>query len=323
MSLKTTQMMFEHSEQVVLLLDAAMILYTNPRAKKLFSADPTGESLSSLTEHKFVQVCFSRQAEVVTYHKNIRFGDRCFHVSRISHYGMTLLFLHPREDTRFSEFFLHDTIRSLLMKIKALPDNSQTFEIERLATATLAVASPVGTITDLRDFLVQTLSHFDCLSDKIRFKTELDDRDAPVLLYAELMQFTLIWMILDLLKLAGPGGTLSFSYERLPNSARLTFQIKTSVSPELVDRFRTSLTADANDVSAPHMNALFRARRVFSLHGCQLQYTESETGFTVFAEIPVSEYPSTLYAPADRYLGNFPFSPEEMRSLILGYLEEA
>ena len=112
------------------------------------------------------------------------------------------------------------------------------------------------------------------------------------------------------------------SEKQRQNAARITFRTDGTFSPEMRDAFRNSLTASLDDPKA-QTTALFRARRVFSLHNSELQYTESETCFTVFAEIPLFDYPPTLYAPIADFFQPISLDADEIRSLILGYLEEA
>ena len=318
------KMMFERSDQAVLLLDKSIICYANPRAQKMLGLDPTDTAIVDLADFKFIKECFSAHTDAVTYHKNVRFQNQCFHISRTELHGFTLLFLHYRKETRFTETFLHDTVLSLLSQIKGLPDGKQKREMEALAKAALSVSRPTCTLTGLREFLSFTFSHFDGLVLQNRLELHLDQNDATVFLYAELMHLTLIWIVLDLIHIAGSDGKLSISFQCESDCARLSFRVKNASCPkELHELLFLSADSDPAEVLYRHGSALFRAKRVFALHDSALEYSESENGFIISTRLSVADAPPTLYAPLAGLVSTWSVNFDELGSLIRSYLEEA
>jgi len=321
---KNIKLMFERSDQAVLLLDKSVICYANPQARIMLGMDPTGTAIVDLADFNFVKECFERHTDKVTFHKNVRFQNQCFHVSRTAFKAFTLLFLHFRKEAQFTETFLRDTLLSLVSQIKGLPEGRQKREMETFVTATLAVATPTCTLTDLHEFLAYTLSHFDCLAEKDQLTVELEDTDATVFLYAELMHLTLIWMILDLVRMLGADGSLAVSYKREENYATLSFRAENAVCPsELYDLLFAETAEDVADVLCRNGSALFRAKRVFALHDSVLEYAERKNGFVLSARFAIADAPPTLYAPLTGLVSTWSLSPEELQGFIRGYLEEA
>ncbi|MBQ3055270.1 MAG: PAS domain-containing protein [Oscillospiraceae bacterium] len=325
MAMRTNmKLMFERSDQAVLLLEKSVICYANPRAQKLLGLDPTDMAIVDLADFKFVKECFSRHSEAVTHHKHVRFQNQCFHVSRTEFDGYTLLFLHFRKEAQFTETFLHDTLLSLISQIEKLPDSRQKREIETLANSSLAVSTPTCTLTDFREFLRFSLSHFDCFEEQHRLTVELEESDATVFLYAELMYLTLIWIILDLLQITGADGKLTVSYKRVDDSARLSFRAENASCPkELYQLLFAEPPSNPLEVLYRNGSALFRAKRVFALHDSVLEYSEFQNGFAISAGLSIVSAPPTLYAPLSSLLSTWSVDPEELQRFIRSYLEEA
>ena len=321
---KNMQLMFERSDQAVLLLDKAVICYANPRAQKLLGFDPTNAAIVDLFDFKFAKECFSFQGETVTYHKNVRIQNQCLHASRVGCNGYTLLFLYLRKEPRFAEDFLHDTLLSLLSQMQALPAGHQKREMETLSSAALAITTPTCTLTDFHSFLTYTLSHFTPFIDGDRLEIELEEFNAPVFLYTELMHLTLVWVILDLLKIAGPSGTLKVSCKCDSACARLCFKVQHASCPqELLDILFGTVSDDITQVFSRHGSALFRAKRVFSLHDSTLEYSADRDGFLFSAGLAFADAPASLYAPILGLTNDWSVTANTIQSLIRSYFEEA
>ncbi len=316
-------MMFSRSDQGVLLLKNSVVVYANPRAQKLLGFDPSDMSVVDLADYSFVNACFHQHSDEVTFYKNVWFQSRCLHVSCTEAEGYTLLFLYPQRAAQFTEAFFRDTLISLIAQVEVSNLPAARREMEVMVKSTLSASGTSYAVVDAHEFFTYTLSHFDVLSDA-HLEIAPIALNGTMFLYPELMHMTVVWVILDLLKLAGHDGRVKVVCNSESDSISLAFEVQNAHLPEdLHALLFATPPKDPTEILIQHGNALFRAKQVFALHDSALEYRDFNDGFVISTRLSFAEIPPKLYAPFTALVNTWSVSPAEIKSFILGYFEEA
>lgn len=336
----TLKTIFDPSLQAILIADGTDVIYANQSAIDLLGFSPIDMPLIRFVSFRLATDCFTPIDEAKDIKRVLRkINGYYYDVVPLRMQNYLLLFLYYPDVVHTTKALLQDsayTLRALTATATAALQNNDIkgandmlyqldLAIEEMISTANAALSPY----DFTLLFQHAMQSFSCVSDK-GFFSVLCDPDQPALLIPmqnQLLHAALVGTVFDLLRLIIPHDHLTVTCTHQNNEAVLTFSCAHTHFPDAL----ASLLL-AQEVSNPvaiiqeHGSHLFRAKRIFSLHGGNLTLNTKGDGFSLAVAFPCAANTSTLYT-RDQVLLDVPMHLSlpagYIRKYFLSDLEEA
>lgn len=337
----TIETIFEPSLQAVLVAEGPDVVYANQSAIDLLGFTPTGMPLISFVSFRLATDCFTPLDDTQEI-KRVRrkINDRYYDVALLRMQNYLLLLLYSPDVAHTTKALLQEsayTFRALTataaeaLQTKDLKSASDSLyqldlAIEEMISTSNATLSPY-------DFLLlfqHAMQSFSCITEKgyLAIFSETQQQKLFVPMQNQLLHAALVGTVFDLLRITLPHDVLMITCAHRNKETVLTFSCEHAQFPEALSSLLFTRSA-VNPISIlkEHGSYLFRAKRIFSLHGGNLEFhPQRGDGFSISVALPCTTNTTTLYSHNSVLLDlpmNLSLSSGYIRDFFLSDLEKA